>query len=244
MPFFRRGTFDSRIWSWVLSEYPTLPLSFAPGEVFIDVGCHTGAVCEFAARRGATVVGYEANRENYWFALLNLRDFRSVAVHQAAIWRSDLQPSRPLLFTPHADTENTGGGSVMFSSPEDHWSARPREEPEPLSGIGALSSHSVAAIALDDVLTACGPTRVLKLDAEGAEYPILLTSSRLDLVDSVVDEYHEFTEGAMAALAPDSVVGTEPYTADLLCRCLAAAGFEVYATPARNGRGIFAAQRC
>jgi FkbM family methyltransferase len=244
MPYFRRGTYDSRIWSWVHHEYPTVPLSFAPGEVFIDVGCHTGAACELAAYRGATVVGYEANRENYWFALLNLRDFRSVTLHQAAIWRSDTGGGRPLLFTPSADTENTGGGSVMFSCSEDHWSARPSEEPEPPSGVGTLSSHSVDAIALDDVLTACGPTRVLKLDAEGSEFPILLTASRLDLVDAVVGEYHEFSDEAMAALAPDSVVGTERYTLDLLCRCLAAAGFEVQSIPDRHGRGFFAAARC
>ena len=243
MPHFRRGTYDSRIWSWVPNEYSALPKSFAPGEVFVDVGCHTGAACDLAARRGATVVGYEANRENYWFALLNLRDFRSITLHQAAIWRSDLQPGGPLLFTPSADTENTGGGSVMFSSLEDHWSARPSEEPEAPSGVAALSSHSVDAIALDDVLTACGPTSVLKLDAEGAEFPILLTASRLDLVDAVVGEYHEFTDEAMAALAPASVVGTERYTLDLLCRCLAAAGFEVQSIPDRHSRGFFAAAR-
>ena len=134
MPFFRRGTYDSLIWAWVPHEYPTLPLSFEPGDVFIDVGCHTGAVCEFAARRGATVVGYEANRENYWFGKINLRGFRSVTLHQAAVWRSDIEPGRALLFTPSADRGNTGAGSVMFSSEEAHWLARPREEPEAPSG--------------------------------------------------------------------------------------------------------------
>jgi hypothetical protein len=107
MPFFRRGAYDSLIWAWVPHEYPTLPLSFEPGDVFIDVGCHTGAVCEFAARRGATVVGYEANRENYWFGKINLRGFRSITLHQAAVWRSDIEPGRALLFTPSADRGNT-----------------------------------------------------------------------------------------------------------------------------------------
>jgi hypothetical protein len=131
----------------------------------------------------------------------------------------------------------------MFSSEEAHWLARPREEPEAPSGVESLSSHSVDPIALDDVLTAHGPARVLKLDVEGAEFPILLTSSRLDLVDAVVGEYHEFTDDAMAALSPDSVVGTEAYTAHLLFRCLRSAGFQVRALPGRNGRGLFAAER-
>ena len=243
MPFFRRGTYDSLIWDGVPHEYPTLPQSFAAGDVFIDVGCHTGAVCEFAARRGATVIGYEANRENYWIAMVNLRNRRSVTLHQAAVWRSDIEPGRPLLFTPSADRVNTGGGSVMFSSEEEYWSVRPPEATEAPPETGALSSHSVDPVALDDVLTTYGPARVLKLDVEGAEFPILLTSSRLDLVDAVVGEYHEFTDDAMAALPPDSVVGTEAYTVHLLFRCLTAAGFEMRVLPDRNGRGIFAAER-
>jgi len=218
-------------------------MSFEPSDVFIDVGCHTGAVCKLAARLGATVIGYEANRENYWLALMNLRHCRSVTLQHAAVWRSDLDSGQSLLFTPNATSENTGGGSVMFSSQEDHWSAIPSEKSGPSSVAAALSSHSVEPIALDDILTVCGPTRVLKLDVEGAEFPILLTSSRLDLVHAVIGEYHEFTDDAMAALAPDSVVGAQPYTVDLLCRCLTSAGFAVKAGPACNGRGSFVAER-
>jgi len=244
LPLFRRGTFDSAIWSWVHHEYPAIPASFEPGDVFIDVGCHTGAVSELAATRGATVFGYEANRENYWLASINLKGFRSVTLHQAAIWRSDIRAAGPLVFTPSADNQNTGGGSVMFSSPEDYWSARPREEPITAPATMAPSSHSVFPMALDDVLTSHGPARVLKLDVEGAEFPILLTSRRLDLVDLVVGEYHEFTDSAMAALAPISVVGRELYTADLLSRCLAVFGFEVRTTsPDRHGRGFFTGAR-
>ena len=132
----------------------------------------------------------------------------------------------------------------MFSSPEDHWSAIPSEEWETPLAASVLTSHSVDPVALDDVLTAYGAVRVLKLDVEGAEFPILLTSSRLDLVDTVIGEYHEFTDDAMDAMASDSVVGTERYTLDLLCRCLTSAGFGVRSTPSRNGRGFFAADRC
>ena len=131
----------------------------------------------------------------------------------------------------------------MFSSREDHWSARPREETTTKGGID-LSTHAIDPVALDDVLTSHGPTRVLKLDVEGAEFPILLTSRQLVLVDVVVGEYHEFTDNGMAALAPDSVVGAERYTADLLRRCLASSGFHVTTTtPDATGRGFFTAMR-
>ena len=33
MPYFRRGTFDSAIWSWVEHDYPTIPPWFEPGDI-------------------------------------------------------------------------------------------------------------------------------------------------------------------------------------------------------------------
>ncbi|HEU5300822.1 MAG TPA: hypothetical protein VFW06_01155, partial [Acidimicrobiia bacterium] len=63
LPLVRDCTWDAAIRSTVGHDYPSLPRSFAAGEVLLDVGCHTGGVCELAVRRGATVVGIEANRE-------------------------------------------------------------------------------------------------------------------------------------------------------------------------------------
>ena len=56
-------------------------------------------------------------------------------------------------------------------------------------------------------------------------------------------EYHEFTEEAMATLAPDSVVGAERYTVNLLVRYLMSAGFALRISPHRDGRGFFSAER-
>jgi FkbM family methyltransferase len=242
MHLLRDGTFDEVIWESVHLEYPTLPESFAPGEVVLDVGCHTGALCDLAAERGATVVGYEANRENFELARFNLARHRSVTLHHAAIWRSDVAQTG-LLFTPHVDTANTGGGSVLFASPSDHWAARPSEGSEPAPADVALSSHAVEAIPLDRVLLELGRVRFLKLDVEGAEFPILLTATRLDLVAAIAGEYHELTDSAMAALSPSARVGHERYTPDLLRRCLEAAGFDTSFVPDRNGRGFFSGER-
>jgi hypothetical protein len=68
---------------------------------------------------------------------------------------------------------NTGGGSVVW-------------------GLG----EPVAKIAFDDVVdlaTNGGQRRVrlVKLDCEGAEWPIVLTSRRLHLIDQIVGEFHE-----------------------------------------------------
>ena len=243
LPLLRDGTFDASIWGSVHHDYPMLPPSFAPEEIVLDVGCHTGALCDLAARRGATVVGYEANFENYALAQINLAARGSVTLHHAAIWRSDVGEKTRLVFTPSADSANTGGGSVLFPSGPHHWAARPSEGYEPGPPGAALSAHVVDAVALDDVLRELGRVRFLKIDVEGAEFPILLTARRLDLVDAIDGEYHQFTDAEMALLPSSSRVGDERYSADLLRRRLTAAGFDVALVPDSHGRGFFSATR-
>ena len=68
---------------------------------------------------------------------------------------------------------NTGSGSVIWGGGEP-----------------------VAKVAFDEIVdrvTNHGERRVrlLKLDCEGAEWPILLTSQRLDLIDEICGEFHE-----------------------------------------------------
>jgi hypothetical protein len=159
------------------------------------------------------------------------------------VWRSDLSGPSQLLFSPSADSANTGGGSVLYGSPEEHWSARPSEGYEPAPPDTVLSSHLVNTVGLDRVLSRLGPVRVLKLDVEGAEFPILLTAERLDLVDTIVGEYHEFTEAQMNALTPGARVGDELYSADLLRRRLEATGYHVTLRPDRDPLGYFTAER-
>jgi FkbM family methyltransferase len=243
MALLRRGTYDEAIWNSVHFEYPTVPTSFDAGDIVLDVGCHTGAFCDLAARRGATVVGYEANRENHALAVINLHELASVTLHHAAVWRSDVSPGR-LTFTPSVDTANTGGGSVLFDTQEDHWAARPAEHPDPAPPDMALSTHDVSTVPLDDILVDLGAVRFLKIDVEGAEFPILLTATELGRVGAIAGEYHELADRDMTALSPGARVGDERYSADLLRRRLDDAGFEkVTFVPDRYGRGFFSAER-
>ncbi|MCU1449409.1 MAG: methyltransferase, FkbM family [Acidimicrobiales bacterium] len=244
MVLLRGGTYDAAIWHAVHDDYPTLPGALTPDDVVLDIGSHTGAFCDLAASRGATVVGYEANRENHALASINLAGRSSVTLHQAAVWRSDVDDT-DLLFTPNADGENTGGGSVLFTTAGDHWQVRPAEGAPEDSADAPLSTHTVPAVALDVVLRGLGRVRFLKIDAEGAEFPILLTATRLDLVEAIGGEYHAFTDAQMDALAPPARVGRERYTVDLLRRCLEAAGFAVVVRPDHDGawKGLFSAER-
>lgn len=246
MPLLRRNTLDHAIWHSVTTDYPATPDRFAPGDVVLDLGCHTGAFCCLTAGRGATVVGYEASPANYALAKLNTAALGAVDIRWAAVWRSDRPPGRRR-FLSWPDRANTGGGSVLFTDPAQH------RRHAVLGGavVGAsgdapvadADGHEVATVGLDAILTELGRVRLLKIDIEGAEFPVLATASRLHHVDLIVGEYHEFTEAQMANLPAEARIGPDPYDGPRLRRILAAAGFEATLGAPANGGGIFTARR-
>ena len=184
---FRAGTLDRLIFNGVVAhnEY-RLPDRFAPGDIVVDVGAHIGAFAHAVVQRGGEhVLSIEPDPANCAFAEENLRpyiDQGSVQLMQRAVWRSDPNDDDlrfdgyhpfPRSFKGMEGVLNTGDGSVIWG------------EGEP-----------VAKVAFDDVVdlvTNYGErcVRLLKLDCEGAEWPILLTSQRLHLVDEIVGEFHE-----------------------------------------------------
>jgi FkbM family methyltransferase len=184
---FRPGTLDRMIFDGVvaLDEY-RLPERFEPDDVVVDVGAHIGSFAYAVVLRGGEHVwSIEPDRTNCAFAAEHLRpyvDQGHVRLMRAAVWRSDPNDDELRFDGYHAFPQsypgmegivNTGDGSVVWG----------RGEP-------------VAKIAFDDVVdlaTNGGERRVrlLKLDCEGAEWPIVLTSRRLHLIDEIVGEFHE-----------------------------------------------------
>jgi FkbM family methyltransferase len=184
---FRPGTLDRMIFDGVvaLDEY-RLPERFEPDDIVVDVGAHIGSFAYAVVLRGGQHVwSIEPDRTNCAFAAEHLRPYVAqghVRLLHAAVWRSDPNDDELRFDGYHAFPQsypgmegivNTGGGSVMW-------------------GFG----EPVAKIAFDDLVdlaTNRGERRVrlLKLDCEGAEWPIVLTSRRLHLIDEIVGEYHE-----------------------------------------------------
>ena len=66
--------------------------------------------------------------------------------------------------------------------------------------------NSVEAISLDEVLSRFQRARLMKIDCEGSEFPILLTSKLLTRVDRIVGEYHEIPSERMLMLAAEARV--------------------------------------
>ena len=214
---FRPGTNDRLIYEGIYeqNEY-RLPPSFNSLDLIVDIGAHVGFFSALALERGAGVVyAVEAHPENYQLAVQHLKaglEQGRVEVRWGAVWRSDEE--RTILYHsgfkrgfdhPHPDIEiNTGAGNVIFHQ------------------IG----EEVPTIPFDELLweaTQQGNRRVrcLKIDCEGAEWPILLTSKKLHLVKEIVGEFHEIG-GAYDSLDPLCLrlSGYERFTVEELERFL------------------------
>ena len=200
----RPDTIDRRIFRHVVvaNEY-ALPDRFSPREVVVDIGGHVGCFALAALRRGATrVVVREPDAANFAVVAHNLAPYEGrVDVRCEAVWRSD-QPATQLAMHNPVDSHNTGAGQV-----------RPGE--------------GVSAVAFDDLIDAVGGrVRLVKLDCEGAEWPVLLTSRRLHLIDELCGEYH-LTDLPEAF----AVEGVATFTPEVLRRRLESEGFRVRLVP-------------
>jgi FkbM family methyltransferase len=224
----RQGTNDELIYTNVATrnEY-RIPADLA-GAVVVDIGMHVGAFSHLALTRGAAELhGFEAEASNYACAVDNLAPFAGrVHLHQRAVWRSDITvPALP--FWRSTDRANAGGGTLIWDTDG------PLVEVVPFDEVIEAISHN-------------GERRIdlLKIDCEGAEFPILLTSRRLDRIDRIVGEYHELR----AELPPHvRIPGCEQFTVEILSAHLRRSGFHVtlepQATATFGALGLFFAER-
>ncbi len=196
-----------------------------PDDIVIDVGAHIGIFAMAVLDRGCGEVHcFEPEPSNAGRARQHLAPYGERArLTQAAVWRSDRE--EPWLhFQPYAgESWNLGGGDVLHDS-----------------------GLEVAAVSLDEVLLQASDRgqkriRFLKLDCEGSEYPILLTSKQLHLVDEIAGEYHVVPDEV--ALAWD--LGQD-FTVSVLRDCLTSKGFDFAWTwdeGGSNAAGMFSARR-
>ncbi len=251
---FRPGTIDRLIFIDVVAvnEYG-LPDHFDPADVVIDVGAHIGCFAYAALRRGCRHVwAFEPDREKCRLARADLQAYLGTGrlrLSHRAVWRSDgdddqlrfdgYQPF-PASFAGMQGVVNTGNGSVLWG----------HGEPVDKMALDAIIDEIVRDRA------GRGRVRLLKLDCEGAEWPILLTSQRLSLIDEIVGEFHELGgdaleigEGRPQTPLIFSSTRVSRFIIDELTRCLDDAGFDVthrrHQRPdgALEGLGLFFAKR-
>lgn len=249
---FRNSTLDRAIFNGIVvfNEYQ-LPPDFAPNEIVLDIGMHIGSFAYAALSRGCeSVYSVEPDQANCEMAAENLRPFIEkghVRIVNGAVWRSDPNDDElrfdgyhlfPKSFEGMEGIINTGNGSVIWG------------DGEPV--------RKLAFDAIVDSVTNNGEKRVrlLKLDCEGAEWPILLTSERLHLIDEICGEFHElggqFLEISEGRERKEPIFQTErlkDFTIEGLTKYLDKAGFSVShrrhrrPTGALEGLGLFFARR-
>jgi FkbM family methyltransferase len=177
----RPGTLDEYIYRQVIeyNEYG-LPDSFSVDDIVVDVGTHIGLFAYAALKRGAgKVYGIEPDLENFEIARRNLKTFLDegrISLTHGAAWRSDCNEDA-LYFQGYPSMGgriNTGGGRVL-----DKADGCP------------VRKINFDAFLLDITENGKKKVRLLKLDCEGSEWPILFTSSLLNLVTEISGEIHE-----------------------------------------------------
>ena len=201
-------------------EYGIGDLEFDAEDVVVDVGAHIGVFSYLCYVQGSRAVyAYEPGARNFGLLTRNAGSLPGVHVFQKAVWRSD-GDSEATLFLAAAVDDNTGSHTVLAQRHVDFRS-------QALCSTGAAAAP-VAAVSLDEILAGFGRVKLLKLDCEGSEFPILLTSRQLEKVERIVAEVHEIGEEAMGLLEPQSrVPGYNAYRVQDLTARLEASGFEV-----------------
>lgn len=213
---FRDATWDRAIFNCINkdNEY-RLPDKFDSKDIIIDIGAHIGSFSYACITRGCgKVLAYEASPDNYELAYKNLQPYnKKVKVYHKAVWRSD-KDTETLRFKPSAEEYNTGGGTV--------WSEGMIEVP---------------VVKLDDIIrTIPGRIRLLKLDCEGSEFPILFTSRLLHKAQTICGEFHEIGTQRYPRAIPSvmRVDGFAKYSAESLQRFLEHRGFKCTFTRSKN----------
>jgi FkbM family methyltransferase len=227
-------------------EYGLGDEPLAPGDVVVDVGAHIGTFSYLCHVLGSRAVhAFEPWPGNFERLRRNLESLPGVHLSPRAVWRSDVRDGpggrragRARLTLSGPDGENTGACSALTGG-----GPLPFFRPGTVE-VSLLGTHRAEGVPLDAVLERLERVRLLKLDCEGSEFPILLTSTQLHRVERVVAEVHEVAEEQMALLVPASrVSGYRAYRVGDLVAYLEGAGFAVRTRPAGPGMHLLDARR-
>ena len=175
--------FKIRVWTsdklilwevWKQREHTNDSFDIGSSDVVIDVGAHTGAFSIYAAKKAVhgKVYAHEAYKENYELLIENIRlnDLKNIVPFNVAVL------SKPGIMDFFIGEKNTSASSIF----KNRW---------------AKKNVKVNAISLEDVFANNKLKKInfLKIDAEGAEYDIILNAppGLLKKVDKISLEFHD-----------------------------------------------------
>ena len=168
---FRENTLDKWIYDEVYTNNSYCIESFEKGDVVIDIGAHCGYFGKLCLdKRSKNVFLYEPDEQNYNILLKNLSSYDGWSANNIAVWKEETDD---LPFHTYSEYKNTGLNSVFKS---------PYIEPSEI--------RKVKSVSLDSILSSFDRVKLLKIDAEGSEYDILMNSTLISKVEMIVGEYH------------------------------------------------------
>jgi len=187
--FVRPGTPDLDVARWTLGgEFHSLSLAYPKDQegLILDAGGYIGtaAIALSKLYPKATVATVEPSSDNFAVLSRNIAAHPRIHAHQAALVTPDSLRVRTL--------RNRGSGEWGFNIIEN------------FTDTSASVIEEVATVTLDELLETYGAKRILilKMDIEGAEYPLLCQPGWLNGTNILVIELHErLVAGCAAAFA-------------------------------------------
>ncbi|MCH7663865.1 MAG: FkbM family methyltransferase [Chloroflexi bacterium] len=208
-----------------------------PTDVVIDIGAHFGTFSYLCYMLGSrNIYSYEPVAENIKLFTDFIGDLDGITLIPQAVFRSDLEPDYKLNYLG-LFSENTGMASVIMDGNYNDFVTQKFivQDPE-LRQIANV-------VPLDEILKNFERVKVLKLDCEGSEFPILLTSKFLSKVDRIVGEYHEVPQAVYQHISPFArTTKYKSYNYEMLEKKLTQDGFNVSKKYSGSNIGIFEAK--
>jgi FkbM family methyltransferase len=220
----RPNTIDEIVqqYLWEKNEY-RVPEAFDSEDLIIDIGAHIGLFSHLCWQRGAhRILAFEPVPNNFELCQTNLAETSAIVTNKA-VWKSDPSPNPTLFLTKFLTMDPDGPDPIM-----------PGTINTGTASVFGQAGNPIEVIALDDIIGE-ETVRLLKLDCEGSEFPILLTSQSLQQVKCIVGEYHLLDGWPPQAL----IEGYESYTLGDLANCLTALGFQLEFVPSSKQVGNF-----
>ena len=141
-----------------------------PEDIVIDLGSHIGTFSKLCYDKGSrNIFCYEADLNNFNICSRNLYPY-NIKVFNTAVWRSDKESQ--ILRVGNSPIDNRSSMRTILEN----------------------GDQPITTTKLDDILSQFNTVKLLKIDIEGSEYPVLYTSTQLNKVQEIVGEYHEFLD--------------------------------------------------
>lgn len=172
----RVGSFDK--WAtyqvWKFGEYTDKHFAIQPNDIVVDIGGHIGSFSIWAAKQAfnGKVFTFEPNLENFQLLKENkeLNNVSNLHIYNMAV-------------------SDKVGNVSFFNSDHQSMGHSMYEHELP-------NKTTVHATSLDEIMLSNKIEKIdfLKIDAEGAEYPILLNASATSLskINKIFIEYHDY----------------------------------------------------